>query len=117
MHRRGLDRLSPPFRTILRMRDRAAQDLTHTGDARRFPSWYSSRFYLLAIRIRAMINDSSETIRHLIRLANDGNLDPQSRNTICEVARQMKSLHNVSQKINDLDTKLKAFRRADRLHD
>lgn len=62
-----------------------------------------------------MINDSSETIRHLIRLANDTSLDQQSRKTICAVAQQMQNLHKVSQKISALDTKLKAFRCADRL--
>ena len=61
-----------------------------------------------------MINNSSETIRHLIRLANDTSLDQQSRKTICAVAQQMQNLHKVSQKISALDTKLKAFRCADR---
>ena len=59
-----------------------------------------------------MTNDSSETIRQLIRLANDDTLDQQSRNTICAMARQVKQLHNVSQKVSALDSKLKAFNRA-----
>ena len=60
------------------------------------------------------MNDSSDTIRRLIRLANDSSLDPQSRKTICAVAQQVKNLRNVSQKISELDTKLKAFRCADK---
>ena len=60
-----------------------------------------------------MIHDSSDTIRRLIRLANDSSLDPQARKTICDVAQQVKKLRNVSQKITELDTKLKAFRSAD----
>jgi len=62
-----------------------------------------------------MVNDSSETIRQLIRLANDDSLDPQSRKTICDVAQQVKNLRNLSQKIDDLDTKLKAFRCAENI--
>ena len=58
-----------------------------------------------------MSHDSSETIRHLIRLANDASLDQQSRETICAIAQHTKTLHNVSQKISALDSKLKAFGR------
>jgi hypothetical protein len=61
-----------------------------------------------------MVNDCSETIRRLIRLANDDSLDPQSRKTICEVAQQVKNLRNLSRKINDLDMKLKAYRCAEK---
>lgn len=59
------------------------------------------------------MTDSSDTIRQLIRLANDDSLDQQSRNTICAMARQVQQLHNVSQKVSDLGTKLKAFNRAE----
>ncbi|MGD8348033.1 MAG: hypothetical protein PVI79_02300 [Gammaproteobacteria bacterium] len=58
-----------------------------------------------------MNDDSSETIRQLIRLANDQSLDRQSRQTICAIAQHTKSLHNVSRKISALDEKLKAFGR------
>ena len=61
-----------------------------------------------------MSNDGSEAIRHLIRLANDKSLDAQSRETICAIAQHVRTLHNVSQKISDLDTKLKAFGRTGR---
>lgn len=61
-----------------------------------------------------MSNGSSEAIRRLIRMANDESLDQQSRDTICAIAQQVKHLHNVSQKINDLDTKLQAFGRTNR---
>lgn len=59
-----------------------------------------------------MMNDGSETIRQLIRLANDDSLDPQSRNAICAMAQQVKQLHNVAQKVSALDSKLKAFNRS-----
>jgi len=58
-----------------------------------------------------MNDDGSETIRKLIRLANDASLDPQSRQTICAIAQHTKTLHNVSRKLSALDSKLKAFER------
>lgn len=64
-----------------------------------------------------MSKHGSEAIRHLIRLANDESLDQQSRQTICEIAQHVKNLHSVSQKISDLDMKLKAFGRSSNLTD
>jgi hypothetical protein len=64
-----------------------------------------------------MRNDSSEAIRHLIRLANDESLDQQSRQTICAITQQVRNLHNISQKISELDSKLKAYRRTAALLD
>jgi len=59
-----------------------------------------------------MYDDHSETMRHLIRLANDASLDQQSRQTICAIAQQTRTLHRVSRKLSDLDSKLKAFEHA-----
>ena len=60
-----------------------------------------------------MNHDGSDTIRQLIRLANDDSLDEQSRNAICAMAQQVKQLHNVSQKVSDLGNSLKAFSRGE----
>ena len=64
-----------------------------------------------------MSDSSSDAMRRLIRMANDESLDRQSRETICAIARQVRNLHNVSQKINDLDMKLQAFGRTNGLSD
>ena len=56
-----------------------------------------------------MYDDHSETMRYLIRLANDESLDQQSRQTICAIAQQTRVLHRVSRKLSALDSKLKAY--------
>lgn len=56
-----------------------------------------------------MTDTDNDTIRQLIRLANEPGLDEQSRQTICDVALYIKSLQNVSQKLDDLDSKLQEF--------
>ena len=62
-----------------------------------------------------MVDKSSEVIRHLIRLANGHNLDPQSRGKISDIATHVRDLQQVSQKIRDLDIKLKEFKCAHNL--
>lgn len=58
-----------------------------------------------------MSNDSSNKVRHLIRLANHHSLDAQSRETICAIAEHVRTLHKVSEKISALDTQLKSLGR------
>ena len=61
-----------------------------------------------------MNHKSNETIRQLIRLANDSTLDTRSRDTICAMAEHVRNLQDVSQKIRDLDEKLQEFKRSEK---